>query len=118
MIVLKIKESLKSDYEDEQFYLFLLELNESKQTKEINENSNDQQIQELKKVALSNPNMGDQNLNEENQTLQINITDNLNSIEEKNDLGSTEKSINEELKNLILLNIDYDKKKMKNFFNC
>ena len=64
--------------------------------------------------------MGNQNLNEDNQTLQINFTDNLNIIEEKNDLGSTEKSINEELKNLILLNIDYDdlKKKMKNFFNC
>ena len=48
--LLKIKESLKSDYEDEEFYLFVSELNESKQTEEINANSNVQQIQKLKKL--------------------------------------------------------------------
>ena len=100
-------DNLKKDYSNSS------KLDDNKEIKELIINSNCQQIEGSKMIILNNQNKGNHNINEENQTFEINVSINLEAIEEKNVLGRT---INDELKDLILLYIDYNdlKKKMKN----
>ena len=110
--VLLFNDNNLSDFNDSEFIVYNLskEKTDSFLKKKSSQISKNEQINDSKQIIISNPNNENKNSKEENQAIHQNMNHGLGKNKNK------VYTINEELKNLILLYIDYEdlKKKMKN----
>ena len=109
--VLLFNDNNLSDFNDSEFIVYNLskEKTDSFLKKKSSQISKNEQINDSKQIIISNPNNENKNSKEENQAIHQNMNHGLGKNKNK------VYTINEELKNLILLYIDYEdlKKKMK-----